>query len=187
MSTGTTTKRTNKKPPVKQEPPKRTLWNITDDLLEKLNVIEEAGGEIDPAIMDALRDNEQEMDQKLDNYCSLIESLSARAEARKEQAKRIAALVKSDENKAKRLKTNLLIWLGEMNLKGHETPNYKINKQDNGGLIPLIVDIEPHLLADEYRSVTYSPNQTAIRADIERGKEVPGCRLGERGEQVRIK
>jgi len=57
----------------------------------------------------------------------------------------------------------------------------------NGGKLPLLVDVSVDGLPEEYIRLTKAPALDAIRADLEAGKELPFARFGERGNSIRIK
>lgn len=57
--------------------------------------------------------------------------------------------------------------------------------QTNGGKVPVIVEDEAAVPVAYRRAVVPPPDLDRIRAALESGAAVPGCRLGERGEGVR--
>ncbi len=74
-----------------------------------------------------------ERDRKLDNYCALVGEMSARAEVRKAEAKRLMELAATEEKRAKLLKDRLLWFFETHNLKAVETPRYRLSVAKNGG------------------------------------------------------
>lgn len=126
---------------------------------------------------------------KLDGYCSLIQEVEARAEVRKAEAKRLSSLATVDSNLAKRLKSALLWYLKEHNIKKVETALHSISIAKNGGKKPLIIneDIPIHEVPKIFQIVSIDLNKEAIRQALENGEKLEFAHLQERQESVRIK
>jgi hypothetical protein len=74
---------------------RRTLFEISTDLLALYDRIEELGGDVTAPDVEQAIDAwferlSHERDEKLDNYAALIRELEARAQARRDEAKRLA-------------------------------------------------------------------------------------------------
>jgi len=168
---------------------KRTLFDISEDL-EKLS-----------ELLDFVEDDKQqevikqwfeqlgeERDRKLDAYAVLISEIQARAEARKAEARRLAELAASDENKAKLLKERLKWFFEKHQMKTLETARYKLSVVKNSTR-PLIVnsDIAIATLPDEYKKVSVDLDTAAVREALKQGTELDFAHLGEAGTHIRIK
>jgi hypothetical protein len=129
----------------------------------------------------------EERDQKLDNYAALIADMEARAQVRRDEAKRLVDRARIDENKVALLKERLRIFFESHGLKTVETTRYRLTLAQNGGKLPLLVDVSVDDLPEEYIRLTKATALDAIRADLEAGKELPFARFGERGSSIRIK
>jgi Siphovirus Gp157 len=168
----------------------RTLFDISQDLhgladrLDNLEGDDEAQVE---AIIQWFEQLGEERDQKLDNYAALIADMEARAQVRRDEAKRLVDRARMDENKASLLKERLRVFFESHGLKTVETSRYRLTLAQNGGKLPLLVDVPVESLPDEYIRFTKTPALDAIRADLEIGKELPFARFGERGSNIRIK
>lgn len=170
----------------------RTLFAISDDLLALDALLEELGGDVTEettaaAIDDWLGTLGAERDQKLDNYAALIREIEARAEARKTEAHRLAELVRIDTNRAAVLKARLKNFFIVHDLKPIETARFKLSLVNNGGVLPLVVDLPADDLPEAFQRVKLEVDNDAIRSALDEGEVLPFARYGERGKSLRIK
>jgi len=173
---------------------KKTLFEISQDMQAFDDLLEESeGGFDDPEVQEILAKMGDEimgdLENKVDNYAAYIQTLTFRAKARKEEAKRLTERAKISENHADRMKDFLKKVLEFNEVKKIDTPRFLVSVAGNGGKQPLECNVLPEDLPDEYRTekVTYAKNGDAIREALLAGKEVAGCRLLERGTSLRIK
>lgn len=174
-----------------KQPKTRTLFAIGDDL-EKLN-------ELLDSVADDAQQQEliaqwfetlgEERDKKLDGYAALITEMTARAELRKSEAKRLQQLAAEDENRARLLKDRLKLFFELHELKAVQTSRYKLSLAKNGGRQPLILDesVPVTQLPERFQKVSIDPDATAIRDALERGEKLDFAHLAERGTSLRIK
>jgi type I site-specific restriction-modification system R (restriction) subunit len=171
---------------------RRTLFNISDEINELSNLLDEIEDndlESEKLITSWLENLGEERDRKLDNYAALIAELEARAEVRKKEAQRLAKLASTDEKKAVMLKERLK-WFFEANkLKNVETSRYKLSLTKSGGKAPLILDdaISATNLPEKFQKLHVEPDKTAIRAALEAGEELDFAHLGDRSSTIRIR
>jgi hypothetical protein len=167
-----------------------TLLQIAADAQALLDLIDGADAELDPATEAALDAWFQEVEvaeaTKLEGYCRLIRILELRAAARKEEAERIAKLVRVDENKARSLKDRLKLYLEVAGKKWIDTATYRITLVANGGKAPLEIPPNAAELPEQVQRISVSADVDAIREALECGDAVFGCRLLDRGKHVRI-
>ena len=172
-----------------------TLFEISDELaaIEELLTendgdISDAAGETLEAWFDQLTDAR---DAKIDDYCRLIATVTARANARTEELTRLGALVDTDENMIKRLKTALHNFMLEQGVTKIETPLHRLTIAKNGGKPPLVIPEawrdDPASAPEQYHRAVIHLDTELIRADLAGGEEIPGCAIGERGTHLRIK
>jgi len=176
---------------VEPKPKSRTLFSIGEDL-EKLNeLLDESGDDSQQQelISQWFEQLGDERDRKLDNYAALISEMTARAELRKSEARRLMELAQVDENRAKLLKDRLKAFFEVHSLKTVETARYKLSLAKNGGKQPLILDdsIPVTQLPEQFQRVSVDPDTAAIRSALERGELLEFAQLGERGTSLRIK
>ena len=174
-----------------QTPPRRTLFEISNDLLQFYDRLEALGGDVtSPEVEQALdgwfAQLSHERDVKLDNYAALIRELAARAKTRKEEARRLADRAKRDAEHAAYLKQRLLLFFQDHRLKTVETRRYRLTLQRSGGKTPVVLKADPEELPTEFQRWKVSADLDAIREALEDGAEVDFAELGERRQFLRI-
>lgn len=171
-----------------------TLLEIGQDMAALDELLDEIGGDLtDPAV-------EQYIDgwfaecygaesQKLDSYASLITEIEARAAVRKAEAARLSDKARRDQASADFLKERLKRYFIERGYKKKETDRYTLTLANNGGKLPLILDVEPEDLPAHFQrtKVVVSADQDAIRHALDAGEVLEFARYGERGQSMRIK
>ena len=170
-----------------------TLLEITDDMLALDALLAECGGDVtDPRAEEAVNEwmngLSQDFEFKVDNYAALISEMRARAQVRREEAERIAAKVKRDEDAARWLCDRMRDALTLLGRKKVETSRYTLTVAGNGGKLPLFIEDETKVGEDYTEIVEVRKiDKDKLREDLESGKEVPGCYLMPRGTHLRIK
>ena len=170
---------------------RRTLFDISNDLLAFYERIEALGGditapEVEQAIDTWFEQLSHERNEKLDNYAALIRELDARAKARRDEAKRLNERAKRDEEHAAYFKQRLMNFFQDHHLKTVETRRYRLTLQRSGGKMPVILTAEPDALPEEFQRWKVSANLDAIREALEHGADLDFATLGERRSYVRI-
>lgn len=87
----------------------RSIFQIDKDFVDIFNEIEENGGEITPELEERLKIGQEEVTNKVRNYCNLINATKADIAAIKVEQDRLKSLQKSKENLIKGI-TNLVIF-----------------------------------------------------------------------------
>jgi multidrug resistance efflux pump len=84
----------------------KSLYDLSTEMSALMDQIDETGltPEMESGILGQLTQTQAELESKADAYGCLIASLSARADARKAEADRMAALARTDVNTVSRLK-----------------------------------------------------------------------------------
>lgn len=169
-----------------------TIFEISQDMQDLEAFLIEAGGDItDPEVekkvvawMDKV---DKDWSNKVENYCQLINEMEARAKARKDEAKRLAARADIDLKSASALKERLLFVMESRNMKKTETPSFRISVAKNGGKKPLDLDLDN--VSKEYliNTVVTSVDKDKIRADLEAGADLVFATFVDRGTHLRIK
>ena len=169
---------------------KRTLLDIADDFAALDDLLDELDGDIsgqEAAVAALFAESGAALDEKVDGYVRLIREYDARVALRKEEAKRIAALAKTDEGRAKWLKERLLFALDAMGIDKLETATHRVSVAKNGGKAPLIIDdadaLGEFFFIEEVRRL----DKDALRAALATRDDVDGAHIGERGRSLRIK
>ncbi|MGA1712646.1 MAG: siphovirus Gp157 family protein [bacterium] len=167
---------------------KKSLFDIAEDV----RLLEEslfADPDQEEVIKEFLADANEELERKLDGYAELIAEVKARITARKERAKEIQALVKSDEALVERL-TKTLQWFFETNeLKKVETDRHRISLAKNGGKVPVVFaeSFDVAELPEAFVVTKLEVNKEAVREALESGQELNFATLGDRGQSIRVK
>lgn len=167
---------------------KQSLWDITEDCLALHDILTDVEGDVSDevalqAVDEWFAENEANLAAKADGYAALIQLFTARGKARKAEAQRMARLAEADENNARRLKSRMLWALDRLGLRRLDTDRFRLTVAGNGGKVPVEVLGD---VPDTYMIVSRRPDMDAIRQALESGKEVPGARLGERGQHLRV-
>lgn len=176
---------------MESSPARRTLFDISNDLLALYDRLEALGGDVtspdaEQAVDAWFAQLSHERDEKLDNYAALIRELEARAQARKEEAKRLVDRARRDAEQAAYLKQRLLLFFQDHRLKTVETRRYRLTLQRSGGKAPVLLTTDPETLPTEYQRWKVSADLDAIRAALEDGADLGFATLGERSHYLRI-
>lgn len=174
----------------------RTLFKISEDLTALAELLTDVDGDVSiEEQFDALEiwfdELGDERDQKIDNYCALIAEITARADARTAEMRRLSSLVATDRVAADRLKDRLQEFLTSQGIQKLKTSRYNLTVAANGGKAPLIIPESwrqnPAAAPERYHRRQITIDGESIRSDLEAGEYVAGCSLGERGQHLRIK
>ena len=139
------------------------------------------------ALVERAMDLTTERKIKIEGCCRFIRELESRAESRRAEAKRLNERAQIAENAAERVKAFLMQAMVVMGIKKEDTEHFTVTVANNGGKTPMVVD-EAKVPA-EYLEVVESVKvlKDKIRTDLEAGKVLAFAKLGERGQQLRIK
>lgn len=167
---------------------KQSIFDIggeLDQIAQAFDQLAEGGEE--QAVLDAIEqyfaDLLDRRDEKLDSYARLIRAFDFTADARQQEADRLAALAKTDKNNAKRLKDRLKLYLESAGITKIETGYNKFAIQPNGGKPPMEVD-EANVPSEFCKQV---PDNEKIRVALDAGQSLPFASFGERGTHLRIR
>lgn len=170
----------------------RTLVEISEDMERLDMMLEERGGDLESPQVEAAVDLwfsllQEEATEKFDNYAALITHYRLLSEARSAEADRLKAMSKADEARANWLKQKLENFFNKHGIRRRDTRRFRLLIQAHGGQLPVEIDVPPEKLPIRFQRVSIEPNKTMLREALERGEEIEGVRLGERGESLRIK
>jgi len=158
------------------------LWQLTQEELAFISLMEETGGEITPELEEELAVRRENFDYKAESYTKLILKLESDVEAASAEIKRIQDLKKTKENTVKRLKTTLrdaLMIFGRQDAKTgamkYETPLFKLSIRTSNA-----VEVNDEaILPDEFWAIKREVSKTLISTAIKDGREVPGASMVE--------
>lgn len=158
------------------------LWQLTQEEMAFIGMMEETGGEITPEIEEDLAIRRENWEDKAHSYTKLILKLDSDIETAAAELKRIQDLKRVKENTVKRLKTALrdsLMVFGRPDSKTgvmrYETPLFKLSIRTSNA-VEITQDLD---VPDEYWVVKKEISKTLISNAIKDGLEVPGAKMVE--------
>jgi hypothetical protein len=162
-----------------------SLYTLTGTYLELWRLAEQSDdGEIDPDLEVALAENQESIENKVDGYGKVMNSLLADAASCKMEAARLTQRQKGLENTAQRIKDNLqecLKALGTDRIKGKL---FTATVQNSPKSLQIIDDYA--IPPEYYDQPAPVLSKTRIKHALESGAEVPGAALHQ-GRHLRIK
>ncbi len=166
-----------------------TLYELTADMIRLMEALDaQEDGEIidDVALESWMSTLQVSVELKVESICCVLKEFAYRAEARKQEADRLRKLADADESKVRQLKMRLLEFFRVTGTKKVDTEHFRVSVQANGGKLGLVVPANVEELTAAYIRLEPHADVEAIRAALDAGKVVPGCRLLEMGHHVRI-
>ena len=161
-----------------------TLYELTGQYLELLEMLEEDDGTEEQVIRDTLEGIDGELEIKADNYAKIIRELSEEAKKFETEKKRLEARQAMLENRVKMLKDNLFRTMKETGKTKFKTDLFSFGIQRTGGVQPMEIIPDIPVPAEYCRM---EPDSTKIREALAAGKNLPFAQLLERGEHLRIR
>ena len=158
-----------------------SLWQLTQEELSFIAMMEENGGELTDEIAEELAIRRDNFQHKAEAYAKFILKLESEAEQAAAEIKRIQALKKAKENTVARLKETLLAALmvfTEEDAKGirrYETPLAKLSTRKSQAVEVL----DETILPAEFWVIKKEVSKSTISQAIKDGEEVPGAQLKE--------
>jgi len=159
----------------------QTLWQLTQEELSFISLMEENGGEVNDEIMEDLAIRRENFQTKAEAYAKFILKLESEADQAAAEIKRIQALKKAKENTVLRLRESLLAALmvfTEEDAKGirrYETPLAKLSTRKSQSVEVL----DDTAIPAEFWVIKKEVSKSTISQAIKDGAEVPGAQLRE--------
>ena len=156
-----------------------SLWQLTQEELSFISLMEENGGELTDEIAEELAIRRDNFQHKAEAYAKFILKLESEAEQAAAEIKRIQALKKAKENTVLRLKETLLAALmvfTEEDAKGirrYETPLAKLSTRKSQAVEVL----DEQLIPADFWVIKKEVSKSTISQAIKDGEEVPGAQL----------
>lgn len=161
-----------------------TLYEITGEYLQLLEMLENTEDIYDQVIKDTLEGINGEFEIKADSCAKIIKELTAEAKKFEEEKKRLEERQLVIEHRRDAVKKHLY---ESMKLTGKlkfKTGLFSFGIQKNGGLQPLEI-IPDADVPDEY--MKKEPDNGKIREALKEGKELSFAILKERGDHLVIR
>jgi hypothetical protein len=159
----------------------QTLWQLTQEELSFIALMEENGGEVNDEIIEELAIRRENFQYKAEAYAKFILKLESEADQAAAEIKRIQALKKAKENTVQRLKDTLLAALmvfTEEDSKGirrYETPLAKLSTRRSQS----VEILDDTLIPDDYWVIKKEVSKSSISQAIKDGSEIPGAQMKE--------
>jgi len=158
-----------------------TLWQLTQEELSFINLMEENGGEVTDELLEELAIRRDNFSHKAEAYAKFILKLESESEQAADEIKRIQAIKKSKDKTVDRLKETLLAALmlfGQEDSKGvrrYETPLSKLSTRKS-----VYVEIlDDKIIPNDFWVIKKEVSKSTISQAIKDGAEVPGAQLKE--------
>jgi len=157
----------------------QTLWQLTQEELSFISLMEENGGELTDEIAEELAIRRDNFSHKAEAYAKFILKLESEADQAAAEIKRIQALKKAKENTVARLRESLLAALmvfTEEDAKGirrYETPLAKLSTRKSQAVEVL----DEQLIPADFWVIKKEVSKSTISQAIKDGEEVPGAQL----------
>lgn len=138
-------------------------------------------------IIDTLDSIEDAFEDKADGYAMIIKTIEADVEAIKVEEARLHARRKRLEDRKDWMKKNLSESMKDMGKTKFKTARFSFGIQKNGGKRPLVLDVDPSELPDEFIRVEYTAKNDLLRESLGDAESNQWCHLEEQGESLRIR
>lgn len=148
------------------------MYNLSQELIDLNNLLEENGGEITPEIEQQLEITQTDLQIKAVDYCYLAKELDGDVSAIDAEIERLQALKTGRANLAKRLKTTVTTAMLMFGFDKIETPTMKLGLRKSTA----IEITDESLLTENYFVTRKEVSKTAIKMAIEQGVDVQGAR-----------
>lgn len=167
------------------------LWSIEGDIVALESLLAEdtsvdETGEVDARLAAWLEESEVAWADKVEGYCGIMGHLTALADARKAEVKRVQLLEQQARATAERMRTVLRDVMMRLGRDRVETTRYKLRLQKAGGVQPMTID-EFVEIPDQWKQTVQVIDKPAIRAHLESGNSLPFAALGERSTILIVK
>ena len=163
-----------------------SMYELTADYMKLLQMAYDL--DIDPqAIADTLESLDDEIEVKAENTVIIMKELESEAAKLKAEEQRLNARRKAYETNIANMKQRLF---DAMKLTGKlkfKTTLFSFSIVNNGGKLPVIVEVPCEELPDDLVTITEKPNLDAIAAYLEKHPTSKWGHFGERGEHLNIK
>lgn len=130
---------------------KLSLYNITEEYLQIIALVEQADGELSPELEEALSINQEDLEIKCTNYFGVVKEYEGGMALIDKEIERLSAIRQQQDRAYKRLKTNLL---NAVLLFGEENPKTKV-KSLNFGTFKLSTRRNPKVVIEDEDSVEH--------------------------------
>jgi hypothetical protein len=165
------------------------LWELTQEELSFIALMEETGGEVTDEILEELNIRRDNFEAKAESYTKLIMKLESEVDIAAAEIKRIQSLKKTKENTLERLKealkTAVMVFGREdakTGKKRYETALFKLSLRYTKS-VDIIQELD---IPDEYWVVKKEISKSMLSEAMKDGANIPGASWKENiGLQIR--
>lgn len=150
----------------------KSLYEISQDLLDIQYQIEISEGDITPEIQEKLAINAANFKDKALNYTKFIRQLNLESEMLSSEESRLSKLRKAKENLVSNLKLRLLDYMKVSGTEKEDLGLFKLTLANS----PAAVTIKG-TVPDTFMKVVTEPNKTAIKDYLKEGNAVEWAEL----------
>lgn len=163
-----------------------TLYELTGAFLELQSMMEDPDAD-EQMILDTMESLDYDIEDKANGYAKVIQNLKGAVTAIKAEKERLRNRQVVLENNIKRLTANLQNAMDATGKRKFKTDLFTFSIQQNGGKLPVILDVEEDKLPKTLMRVRYEPDMEKIRERLDSGKACRWAHYGDRGESLRIR
>lgn len=153
-----------------------TLKLLLAEWREILAAVDESQGEISPEIESRMAIIEQNIPEKIDAYCYVMDKLEAESKFWKEKSEEAESISRKFASQGEYMKKRIKGYMAEHNLKelvGNES-KFTLSKAVSSVTIYDSTHIPDQFIREV---VTYVPDKKHLKEALEEGLEIAGCRL----------
>ena len=161
-----------------------TLYSLTDDLRQLIDLAPSIDPEDSQVFIDTLEGVIGARDDKLDGYAAVIDTLKNQVELLDHEEVRIANRKKAVENRIKMMKQRMLESMQATNQTKIQTDLHTFAIQKNGGKAPLTIT---GIVPDAFLKMEPKTDTEKIREALEKGEQLDWAHLEERGVHLAIR
>ena len=161
-----------------------TLYSLTDDLRQLIDLAPSIDPEDAQCFLDTLEGVLGARDDKLDGYAAVIDTLKSQVELLDHEEVRIANRKHAVENRIKLMKQRMLESMQTTNQTKIQTDLHTFAIQKNGGKAPLTIT---GTVPDDYIKMEPKTDTEKIRTALENGEQLDWAHLKERGVHLAIR
>lgn len=158
-----------------------TLYEISNQFTDLLYNEDLTVEEID----EQLQKIQLAIEEKVSDGIAVIQELKGTADVMKSEIDRLTQRKKAIESRIERIKDYYLSELSAMDKKKIVTARGTMTIAKCGGKKPMRIDDE-NLIPQDFKVIRYEVDKEALRNALEKGEEISGARLEERGTYLKI-
>ena len=153
----------------------KSLFQIKDDAMAIYNMIEQADGEINEELENALKITESELKTKAMSYAGLVKALASDTNEIKAEIKRLQSLVKRNNHITDRLKNTLSDAMFTFQQDEISTSLTKISFRKSESLV---INCDVQDLPDDCKIIKTEPiSKTELKKQLKDGRIIDGVEI----------